>query len=92
MRLSIKGLTIAGGIIWAFCVLLVGILNIIFPAYGVDFLKLMASAYPGYKASGQVVDLIVGMLYALLDGAGAGLIFALLYNAFANKAPKKRRG
>jgi hypothetical protein len=91
MRLSVKGLTIAGGIIWAFCVLLMGILNIIFPAYGVAFLKLVASVYPGYKASGQVVDLIVGTLYALLDGAGGGFVFALLYNAFAGKAPKKRR-
>jgi hypothetical protein len=92
MRLSVKGMTIAGGIIWAFCVLFVGILNIIFPAYGVAFLKLVASVYPGYKASGQVADLIVGTLYALLDGAGGGFIFALLYNAFAGKASKKRRG
>jgi hypothetical protein len=92
MTLSIKGLIIAGGIIWAFCILAVGILNIIFPAYGGDFLKLMASVYPGYKAAGTIVDLIVGTLYALLDGAAAGFIFALLYNAFAGKAPKKRRG
>jgi hypothetical protein len=92
MRLSIKGLTIVGGIIWALCVLLGGILNGIFPGYGGDFLKLMASVYPGYKASGTIVDLIVGTLYALLDGAAAGFIFALLYNAFAGKAPKKRRG
>jgi ABC-type phosphate transport system permease subunit len=92
MRLSMKGLIIAGGVIWAFCILFVGILNIIFPAYGVDFLKLLASGYPGYKASGTIVDLIVGTLYALLDGAAAGFIFALLYNAFAGKATKKRRG
>ncbi len=91
MRLSIKALTIAGGIIWALCILMVGALNIIFPEYGGDFLKLMASVYPGYKASGTIVDLIVGALYALLDGAATGFIFALLYNAFAGKAPKKRK-
>jgi hypothetical protein len=92
MRLSIKGLTIVGGIIWALCVLLVGILNGVFPGYGGDFLNLMASVYPGYKASGTIVDLVVGTLYALLDGAAGGFVFALLYNAFAGKAPKKRRG
>jgi hypothetical protein len=92
MRLSVKGLTIAGGVIWAFCIFIVGILNIIFPAYGVDFLKLMASVYPGYKAAGTIVDLIVGTLYALLDGAVGGLIFAVVYNAFAAKTSKRRRG
>jgi hypothetical protein len=92
MRLSMKGLTIASGIIWASGILIVGILNILFPEYGGDFLKLMASVYPGYKAAGTIVDLIVGTLYALLDGAAAGFIFALLYNAFAGKASKKRRG
>jgi len=91
MKLSIKGLTIAGGIIWAFCILAVGILNIIFPAYGGDFLKLMASVYPGYKASGEIVDVIVGTLYALLDGAICGFVIAVLYNAFAGKASKKRK-
>ena len=91
MKLSIKGLTIAGGIIWALAILVVGILNIIFPEYGGEFLKLMASVYPGYKASGEIVDVIVGTLYALLDGAICGVVFALLYNAFVGKAPKKRK-
>lgn len=91
MRLSIKGLTLAGGIMWALGILVVGILNIIFSEYGGEFLKLMASVYPGYKASGEIVDVIVGTLYAWLDGAAAGFIFALLYNAFIGKAPKRRR-
>lgn len=91
MKLSIKGLTIAGGIIWALAILVVGILNIIFAEYGGEFLKLMASVYPGYKASATFIDVIVGTLYALLDGAVAGFVFALLYNAFAGKAPKKRK-
>ena len=91
MKLSIKGLTIAGGIIWALAILFVGILNILFPEYGGEFLTLMASVYPGYKASGGIVDVIVGTLYALLDGAVAGFVFALLYNAFAGKAPKRKK-
>ena len=91
MKLSIKGFTIAGGIIWALAILVVGILNLIFSEYGGEFLKLMASVYPGYKASGEIVDVIVGTLYALLDGVVAGFVFALLYNAFVGKAPKRKK-
>jgi hypothetical protein len=91
MKLSVKGLTIAGGIIWALAILVVGILNIIFPGYGGEFLKIMASLYPGFKASGTVIDVIVGTLYALVDGAICGFVFALLYNAFVGTAPKRRR-
>jgi hypothetical protein len=91
MKLSVKGLTIAGGIIWALAILVVGILNLIWPEYGGAFLRVMASLYPGFKASGTFIDVIVGTLYALVDGAICGFVFALLYNAFAGKAPKGRR-
>jgi hypothetical protein len=91
MKLSIKGLTLAGGAVWALCLLVVGILNLIWPGYGGEFLKVMASLYPGYKVSGTVIDVIVGMLYALVDGAICGFVFALLYNAFVGTAPKKRK-
>jgi hypothetical protein len=49
------------------------------------FLQLMASIYPGYDASPTIGSVIVGTLYALLDGAIAGLIFAWLYNLFVRK-------
>ena len=91
MKLSVKGLTIAGAIAFALGMLVVGILNIISPGYCEGFLKVMASVYPGYKASGTCIDVIVGTLYALLDGAICGFVFALLYNAFVGKAPKRRR-
>ena len=91
MKLNVKGLTIAAAIGWALCLLVVGILNLIWPGYGGEFLSVMASLYPGFKASGTFIDVIVGMLYALLDGAICGFIFALLYNAFAGTKSKKRR-
>jgi phosphotransferase system glucose/maltose/N-acetylglucosamine-specific IIC component len=91
MKLSVKGLTLATAIVWALCILVVGILNLIWPGYGGEFLKIMASLYPGYKASGTFIDVIVGMLYALVDGAICGFIFALLYNAFVGKTPKRKR-
>jgi hypothetical protein len=91
MKLSIKGLTLATAIAWALGLLAVGILNLIWPGYGGEFLKVMASLYPGFKASGTIIDVIVGMLYALVDGAICGFVFALLYNAFVGTAPKRKR-
>ena len=91
MKLSVKGLTLASAIAWALCVLVVGILNLIWPAYGGEFLRMIASVYPGFKASGTFIDVIVGMLYALVDGAICGFVFALLYNAFVGKTPKGKR-
>jgi hypothetical protein len=91
MKLSVKGLTIAGAIAFALGMLVVEILNLISPGYCGEYLKIIASVYPGYKASGTFGDVIVGMLYALVDGAICGFLFALLYNAFVGKAPKRRR-
>ena len=91
MKLSVKGLTIAGAIAFALGMFVVEILNIISPGFAEESLKIMASVYPGYKASGLCIDVIVGILYALVDGAICGFVFALLYNAFVGKAPKRRR-
>jgi hypothetical protein len=51
----------------------------------VAFLKLIASVYPGYHASSSIGDLIVGTLYAFVDGAICGLVFGWLYNVFVGK-------
>ena len=91
MKLSVKGLTIASAIAFALGMLVVEILNLISPGFAAESLKIVASVYPGYKASGTCFDVIVGILYALLDGAICGFVFALLYNAFVGKAPKRRR-
>ena len=44
---------------------------------------MMTPVYPGYKATASLVQVIIGTLYGLLDGAIAGTIFAWLYNRFA---------
>ena len=62
-----------------------GAANLIWPGYGKAFLLMLASIYPGYKASGLFGDLIAGSLYALVDGAIAGLILGWLYNLFARQ-------
>lgn len=83
MKLSVKAVAFACGLIWGACVLLVGICNLIWPDYGLAFLDLAASIYPGYDAVPTIGSVIVGTLYALLDGAIGGLIFAWLYNLCA---------
>jgi hypothetical protein len=82
MRLNVKGLAIASGLVWAGCVFCVGLAHLIWPGYGGAFLELASSIYPGYMIGG-FGSVIVGALYAFLDGAFGGAVFAWLYNAFS---------
>ncbi|MHC4549995.1 MAG: hypothetical protein ACYTEZ_14580 [Planctomycetota bacterium] len=83
MRLSVRGLAAAGGLLWGLVLLLVGLANLIWTGYGQEFLQLMASLYPGYKATAGVDQVVVGMLYAFVDGAAFGAVLAFLYNKLA---------
>jgi hypothetical protein len=83
MKLSIRALAITAAIIWGGAVLLVGLANLVWPTYGGAFLEVVASVYPGYNASGTIGSVVVGSLYAMLDGAVGGLVFAWLYNLVA---------
>ncbi len=83
MKLSVKALTYAGAILWGLIVLLVGVANLIWPPYGAAFLSLMSSVYPGYKVAASLGNVIVGTLYAVVDGAFGGALFAWIYNHFA---------
>lgn len=85
MRLNLKALALATGILWALALLLTGFANLIWPGYGEAFLKMIASIYPGYHASRSIGDLIVGTLYALIDGAIGGFLFGWLYNLLVGK-------
>ncbi len=82
MRLSIRSLAVTFGILWGGTVLLLGMANLIWPSYGVAFLQLVDSVYPGYHAGQGLGSVIVGTLYAILDGAVGGLVFAWIYNRF----------
>jgi hypothetical protein len=85
MKLNVKALALTVGILWALAVLVVGAANLIWSGYGGAFLQLIASIYPGYHAAGSPGDLIVGTLYALVDGAIGGLVFGWVYNLFIGK-------
>lgn len=80
MKLSVKGIALAAAITWAGSIFLVGIMNLIWSGYGVAFLDLARSIYPGYAAMSGFVGVIVGTCYAFVDGLVGGAIFAWLYN------------
>ena len=80
IRLNIRAMTFGLGILWGATVLVTGLANHIWPGYGMGFMQLLASVYPGYKASGSLGDLFAGVVYALVGGALFGLVLAWLYN------------
>jgi len=86
MKLSVKGLAIAFAIVWGGAIFLVGVANLVSETYGVAFLEVMASVYPGYSLDGDFGQVLVGTLYGALDGAIGGFVFGFLYNKFAGGA------
>lgn len=80
MKLDVKGMALAFGLLWGGMMLLAGVANRITGDYGQLFLAMMASLYPGYYVGGTITDVIVGALYGLVDGAIGGAVLALLYN------------
>lgn len=83
MRLSVKSLALSMGILWGATIFLVGIAHLIWPGYGAAMLQLASSIYPGYSIGG-FGSVIVGALYAFIDGAIGGSILAWLYNSLLN--------
>ena len=84
MQLSLKATAIAAGLVWGGAILIVGLINLADPSYGMSFIQMTSSVYPWFHASRSVGNVIIGTVDGLIDGAIAGLIFALLYNAVTN--------
>jgi hypothetical protein len=85
MKLDIRAVAVSSALLWSGAVLTVGVANVVQPRYGRDFLKLVASIYPGYKARPELSQVAVGTAYAVLDGAVGGALCAWLYNCFASE-------
>ena len=81
LKLSLKATAIAAGLMWGGAILLVGVINLVDPNYGVNFIQMTSSVYPWFHVSRTIGNVIIGTIDGLIDGAIAGLIFALLYNA-----------
>ncbi len=83
LRFSVRAVALTGAIIWGGIVLLVGIANAAWPSYGALFLQVLDSIYPGYHATGSAGSVVVGTLYAIVDGAVLGFLIAWVYNRLA---------
>ena len=80
MKINIKALSLTVAIVWGGSILLVGLGNLMANTYGVAFLEVVASIYPGYQAASSLGDVIVGTLYGLVDGFIGGLLIGWVYN------------
>ncbi|MFI5093575.1 MAG: hypothetical protein ACHQIK_09060 [Candidatus Acidiferrales bacterium] len=83
MRLSLKGMAVAGGLLWGGAILFVELINLVRPTYGVSFLEVISSVYPFFHVSRSFAAAVIGTIDGLIDGAIAGLLFAWLYNLSA---------
>ena len=84
MKLDVKALALTGGLIWGILAMfLTGLANLFWAGYAQGFLNVMASVYPGYHATADFGQVIIGTLYGVVDGAVAGALFAWVYNRFA---------
>lgn len=82
MQASVKAITITSALLWGGCMLLVGLIHLADASYGVEFLRVMSSIYPGMETSRTIGSALLGGLYGAIDGAIAGYLFASLYRLF----------
>lgn len=85
MKLDVWGFGLAAGILWGACMLVLGLANLIWPPYAAAFLQAMASVYPGYTGERTLAQVVVGTIYALVDGGIAGAVLAWLYNKLGRR-------
>ncbi len=78
--LSVKHFALTCGLVWGGGLCAISLIQLISPSYGVAFLSVMESVYPGYQGMEGVIGAVVIFLYGLVDGVVAGGIFAWLYN------------
>jgi hypothetical protein len=84
MRLSLKALASAGGVLWGAIILCVGVIHLADPSYGVKFLQMTGSVYPTFHVTGRAGSLAIWTVEGFIDGAICGLVLAWLYNAFTH--------
>ena len=80
MRLDVKALSITFALLGGISILLVGLVNAIWPPYGTAFLTLTDSFYPAFGGGEGFGSVILRTLFASLDGAIGGAVIAWVYN------------
>jgi hypothetical protein len=80
MKLSVKGLALASGILWGASIFL-ATLWLLARGYDGRLITQLNHFYIGYSYS--VVGAFMGLVWGFVDGAVCGAIFAWLYNKLA---------
>lgn len=88
MRINVIALSVTAALFWGAAILIVAVANSIFSNYGLAFLELAASIYPGYQPTPSIGSVVTGTLYGLVDGAIAGAVFGWLYNFLSRRFPR----
>ncbi len=83
MKVDVRALGYSFALLWGGGIFITGIANLIWPTYGIEFLEVLASVYPGYQGTASFGQVLVGTLSGLLDGFVGGLVLGWLYNFFA---------
>lgn len=79
MKLSVKGLALAFGLVEALGLLILGLLAM--AGYGTGLVEILGAMAIGYDAS--IFGAIIGGIWGFVDGLIGGAIFAKIYNHFA---------
>jgi len=82
MKLNLKALGFAAGIIWGVAVFLLTLISI-GSGYADKALKGVASIYPYYSVT--LGGSFIGLVYGFVDGFVTAVIFGLIYNAFVKE-------
>ncbi len=83
MSVDVRALGFSFALLWGGGILVTGSANLIWPTYGIAFLEMLASVYPGYQGTASFGQVLVGTLSGLVDGFVGGLVLGWLYNFFA---------
>lgn len=82
MRINVRALGLALGILWGLGAFFLAIAATVIPGQWGDLVVgLLGNVYVGYDAS--VVGALLGALWGLADGFVGGVLLAWLYNALA---------
>jgi hypothetical protein len=85
MRVSLKAIALSSAVLWGGAMLIVGLIHLMVPSYGAEFLRIMSSVYPGADTAPRLGRVLLGALYGFVDGGVAGLLFGWLYSVFAGR-------
>jgi len=86
MKLNVKAFALACGLLWGLGVFLLTWWIIAFDG-STEEITFLGRVYRGYNIS--PLGSVVGLVWALADGAIGGLIFAWLYNLIVTRTSKE---